>query len=54
LINLYFRAERGQDVELKIAGDAEERALMMPLLYIDNEATKKELSEDMVDLLDDF
>lgn len=35
LINQYFSAAKGDDVEMKIAGDAHERSIMMPLLYID-------------------
>ena len=54
LINLYFQAGRGEDVELKIAGNQEERALMMPLLYIDCDETKAQLSGDMTSLLEDF
>lgn len=54
LINTYFKAQRGQDVELQIAGNQEERSLMMPLLYIEDETTRTELSNHMVDLLDDF
>lgn len=37
LINLYFSGRKGEDIELKIAGNQEERALMMPLLYIEDE-----------------
>lgn len=37
LINLYFQGRKGEDIELKIAGSQEERALMMPLLYIEDE-----------------
>lgn len=54
LINLYFQGRKGEDIELKIAGSQEERALMMPLLYIEDEETSERLSEEMKDLLDDY
>lgn len=52
LINVYFRAVKGEDIELKIAGNARERADMMPLLYVDNEETKKQLGAQMVGVLE--
>ena len=54
LINLYFQGRKGEDIELKIAGSQEERALMMPLLYIEDEQTREDLSRDMKELLDDY
>lgn len=54
LINLYFQGRRGEDIELKIAGSHEERALMMPLLYIEDEQTEADLSNDIIELLDDY
>lgn len=41
LINLYFSATKKDDIEAKIAGNQEERALMMPLLYIDKDEQLK-------------
>ena len=53
LINVYFRAEKDEDMEIKIAGDAQERALMMPLLYIDeSEETRNEVAEQMTSVVD--
>jgi len=37
LINIYFSQERGEDIEIKIAGSAHERGLLMPILYLDKE-----------------
>jgi len=55
LINLYFRAERDEDMEIKIAGDAVERSQMMPLLYIDDcEETKSQVRDDMLRVLHQF
>lgn len=54
LINQYFSAKKGDDIELKIAGSQEERSLMMPLLYIDDEEIKKQISRDMEEVLRTF
>jgi len=40
LINTYFSAARGDNIEIKIAGNEEERADMMPLLYVDSDEVK--------------
>jgi hypothetical protein len=54
-MNLYFSARKEDDVELKIAGNAEDRALMMPLLYIDGDAeAKQQIAEYMQKVLADF
>lgn len=55
LINLYFSARKEDDIELKIAGNAEDRSLMMPLLYIDGDAgAKRQIGEYMQTVLKDF
>jgi len=55
LINAYFSSGKEDDVELKIAGNAEDRALMMPLLYIDGEPEAKEqISEHITRILSEF
>jgi hypothetical protein len=55
LINLYFSARRNEDIELKIAGDADERQCLMPLLYIDgDEKTRESIYADMTRLLKEF
>ena len=54
LINQYFRASRGEDIEIKIAGNEQERACMMPLLYVDDEQTKKNIQTDVWDVLQSF
>jgi hypothetical protein len=42
-------------MEIKIAGDAEERAMMMPLLYVDDTPdTKSRIERDMSNVLDSF
>jgi hypothetical protein len=42
-------------MELKIAGNAEERGLLMPLLYIDDtDDTKKRIEQDMSNVLGSF
>ena len=49
LINLYFSATKKDDIETKIAGNHEERSLMMPLLYIgQDEEVKKSIESDMI------
>ena len=43
------------DMELKIAGNADERSLMMPLLYVDDsEDTKPKIESDMINVLESF
>lgn len=55
LINLYFSAGSNEDIELKIAGDADERQCLMPLLYIDgDERAKESISADMCRLLKEY
>lgn len=55
LINVYFRAEKNEDMEIKIAGDAQERALMMPLLYLDEcEQTREQIAGDITSVVDQF
>jgi len=55
LINIYFRAEKNEDMEIKIAGDAQERALMMPLLYVDeSEETRNEVADQMTSVVDSY
>lgn len=54
LINLYFQAQKGEDIELKIAGSQDERATMMPLFYIEDEATRKRVSDDVKQVLETF
>ena len=42
-------------MELKIAGNADERSLMMPLLYVDDsEDTKPKIESDMINVLESF
>ena len=53
LINLYFRATKGEDIELKIAGNARDRNDMMPLLYLDAD-NKAELSDYMIEVLEQY
>lgn len=54
LINTYFSASRGEDIEIKIAGNEAERACMMPLLYVEDEQTKKIITKDVWDVLQSF
>lgn len=54
-MNLYFSARKEDDIELKIAGNAEERALMMPLLYIEGDAqAKQQIAGNIETILSDF
>ena len=42
-------------MEIKIAGNAEERNMLMPLLYIDDtEETKARIESDMINVLESF
>jgi hypothetical protein len=42
-------------MELKIAGNAEERALMMPLLYVDDSPEiKPRIERDMVNVIESY
>ena len=42
-------------MELKIAGNSEERNMMMPLLYIDDDAdTQQKIEKDMTNVLGSF
>ena len=42
-------------MEHKIAGNADERSLMMPLLYVDDsEDTKPKIESDMINVLESF
>lgn len=55
LINVYFSARKEDDIELNIAGNAEDRALMMPLLYIDGDPeARQQVADDVAKVLKDF
>jgi hypothetical protein len=41
------------NIEIKIAGDSDERATMMPLLYIDSK-NKKEIEKEIKNVLDTY
>jgi len=43
-----------ENIELKIAGDENERAQMMPLLYIDSDDIKAYISEQIVGVLEQY
>mmetsp|Transcript_35298 Transcript_35298/g.54049 ORF Transcript_35298/g.54049 Transcript_35298/m.54049 type:complete len:120 (+) Transcript_35298:235-594(+) len=47
LINTYFSAERGEDIEIKIAGNGLERANLMPLLYLYEEDEETGLRKEV-------
>lgn len=54
LLNLYFSIENELEIELKIAGDEEEKQRLMPLLYIDTERTKAELISEIKMILKEY
>lgn len=54
LLNLYFSVENELEIELKIAGDEEEKQRLMPLLYIDTERDKAELSSEIKMILKEY
>ena len=42
------------DVELKIAGNEEDRAMMMPLLYVDSEEVRADIERNIIGVLEQF
>ena len=42
------------DIELKISGSEEERSLMMPLLYIQDDKTKEMITEKAIAVLEAY
>merc|ERR1711970_768469 len=54
LLNLYFSVENELEIELKIAGDEEEKRHLMPLLYIDSHKEKAELESEIRMILREY
>ena len=54
LINTYFSVTDEDSIEDQIAGSAEERSLMMPLLYISNARDKAKVESEIKQLLREY
>ncbi len=54
LINMYFSVTDEEKIEEQIAGDAEERAIMMPLRYITTYRDKSEVESEIKVILKEY